>query len=135
MVDYSKRSLIKKLGIKPAQVVAFINHPKGYEKTLGPLPSEVIIALIEEGEFDFIQIFSKEQEELQTIFPILKHHLKDTGILWVSWPKGGSKIKTNLNENIIRGIGLQNGLVDVKVISVDETWSGLKFVYRLKERK
>jgi hypothetical protein len=55
-------------------------------------------------------------------------------MLWVCWPKGASKVKTDLNENIVREIGVKNGLVDIKVCAVDETWSGLKFVYRLKDR-
>jgi hypothetical protein len=56
-------------------------------------------------------------------------------MLWISWPKKTSKIKTDLDENIIREIGLAHGLVDVKVCAVDETWSGLKFIYRLKDRR
>ncbi len=56
------------------------------------------------------------------------------GSLWISWPKGASKIKTDVNENVVREIGLDCGLVDVKVCAVDEVWSGLKFVYRVKDR-
>lgn len=57
-------------------------------------------------------------------------------MLWISWPKGAycNFVGSDLNENIIRDIGLENGLVDVKVIAVDDNWSGLKFVYRLKDR-
>lgn len=135
MAGYSKRSLVNKLGIQPSYKVTFINHPKGYEKILGPLPEKVVVGLIEEGQFDFIQMFSTEKEELMALFPILKNHLKPAGMLWISWQKGSSNGKSDLNENLIRDIGLQNGLVDVKVIAVDETWSGLKFVFRLKDRK
>lgn len=134
MAGYSKRSLADKLGIKPLQTITFINHPRGYEKKIRPLPSGVTIGLLDEGQFDFIQIFTQKKQELQTLFPILKNHIKTSGMLWVSWPKITSKVKTDLQENIIREIGLQNGLVDVKVIAVDEVWSGLKFVYRLKDR-
>ncbi len=56
-------------------------------------------------------------------------------LLWVSWPKSSSKIEADLNGDIVREIGLRNGLVDVKVCSIDKNWSGLKFVYRLKDRK
>ncbi len=56
------------------------------------------------------------------------------GALWVSWPKKLSRMNTDLNENIIREIGLENGLVDVKVISINNVWSGLKFVYRRRDR-
>jgi hypothetical protein len=106
-----------------------------YEKLLGPLPKGVIIGLIGEGNFDMVQIFATEMEELQTIFPILKKNIRPTGMIWVSWPKGSAKLKTDLNENRIRELGLHHGVVDVKVIAVDETWSGLKFVFRLKDRK
>ena len=87
------------------------------------------------GNFDFIQCFVKDYEELKHIFPILKRHLKQNGMLWISWLKGGLKAGTDLNENVIREIGLANNLVDVKVIAVDDKWSGLKFVYRLADRK
>ena len=60
--------------------------------------------------------------------------LSQSGMLWVSWPKGSSRVPTDLTENVVREIGLRNGLVDVKVCAVDETWSGLKFVFRLKDR-
>lgn len=135
MVGYSKRSLVDKLGIKKLDKITFINHPSGYQKTLGPLPKGVLIGLIEEGSFDFIQIFTKDQEELQTIFPILKKNIKQSGMIWVSWPKKTAQIKTDLDENKIRKIGLHHGMVDMKVAAIDEIWSGLKFVFRLKDRK
>lgn len=134
MAGYSKRSLVEKLGIKQQMMVTFINHPPGYEKTLGKLPAGTVIGLLSEGHFDFIQAFIKDSEELKTLFPILKNHIQMSGMIWISWPKTTAKTKTHINENMIREIGLQNGLVDVKVIAVDETWSGLKFVYRLKDR-
>ena len=65
----------------------------------------------------------------------LKDGLKQNGILWVSWPKGSSKIETDINREIVRSIVLKSGLVDIKVCAVDEDWSGLKFMYRLKDRK
>jgi hypothetical protein len=60
--------------------------------------------------------------------------LAKDGLLWISWPKKAAKVATDVNENIVREIGLANGLVDVKVAAVDEVWSGLKFVYRLVDR-
>lgn len=81
-----------------------------------------------------ILYFATSQKDLKEKFLKLKNSIKKDGVIWICWPKTGSNIKTDLNENIIREIGLKNGLVDVKVIAVDETWSGLKFVYRLKDR-
>ena len=78
--------------------------------------------------------FVSSKNELEAIFPKLKSILKKDGVLWVGWPKKTSKIASDLDENIVIKEGLKNGLVDVKVIAVDENWSALKFVYRLKDR-
>jgi DUF3052 family protein len=61
--------------------------------------------------------------------------LSKDGALWISWPKGSSGVSTDVNENVVREVALANGLVDVKVCAVDETWSGLKLVYRIRDRK
>jgi hypothetical protein len=79
-----------------------------------------------------IHYYTDSKSDLEKQFPALKKLLAADGTLWISWPKGKT---TDLNGNIVRDIGLKNGLVDVKVIAVDEIWSGLKFVYRLKDRK
>ena len=132
---YSKRSLVEKLGIKPEHRVRLVNQPPGYEVLLGALPQAVVLVEGEEGDLDFLQYFTMSQHEIRSEFPALAGQIKFSGTLWISWPKRSSSVVTDLNENVIRDIGLSNGLVDVKVISVDETWSGLKFVYRLKDRK
>ena len=78
--------------------------------------------------------FTKSEEELQGKILNLKSQLKPTGMLWISWPKKASKVPTDIDDGIVRSIGLKSGLVDVKVCAVDEVWSGLKFVFRLKDR-
>lgn len=136
MAGYSKTPLVKKLGIKARISVLFINEPKDYIKIIQPLPTDIKIKHEISGSFSFIQLFTKSQEELRELFPKLKNALEKNGMLWISWPKGACGVGlTDINENIVRDIGLQNGLVDVKVIAVDEEWSGLKFVYRLVDRK
>ena len=135
MTGYSKRPLVDKLGIKANFRVHLIHPPENYDKTLGGIPAGAKIVEKLEGPLDFIQFFTKDKIELETKFPTLKEALALDGMLWVSWPKKASKVKTDLNENIVREIGLNNGLVDVKVAAVDEIWSGLKFVYRIKDRK
>ena len=60
--------------------------------------------------------------------------MKKEGMMWVSWPKKASKVQTDLSDASIRDFGLANGLVDVKVCAVDDIWTGLKFVYRVKDR-
>lgn len=124
-VGYSKRSLIEKLGLKPEMTVVIINLPENYE-----IKADSKIT----GEIDFGQIFVKSRSELEKLIPKFEKHLSKTGMLWVSWPKKSSKIQTDLNENLLREIILPTGLVDVKVIAVDEVWSGLKFVWRLSKR-
>lgn len=132
---YLKRSLVEKLGIKEGFKVIILGSPQDYGATLGKLPSSVSVAKKLKGPLDFIHFFTKSKKELGDQFPTLKRELSQDGILWVSWPKGSSNIKTDLNENIVREIGLRNGLVDVKVSAINEIWSGLKFVYRLKDRR
>jgi hypothetical protein len=86
------------------------------------------------GTLDFALLFVRAQSELRKTFPRLRDRLESNGALWVSWPKKTSGVETDLSENIIREFGLAAGLVDVKVCAVDETWSGLKFVRRLRDR-
>lgn len=134
MAGYSTRTLVDKLGIKPGQRLIIFDAPGGYHKVLGALPEGVVQAESLRGEFDFIHAFNTSRAVFEQQFPRLKTHLAKTGLLWVSWPKGKSKIATDLNETIIRDVGLTSGLVDVKVAAIDDDWSGLKFVWRLKDR-
>ncbi len=131
---YSKRTLIDKLGIKPGATIAILNAPRGYDRTLGKLPSQVKRRARARGPLDFVQFFTSEQAELERSFPVLTHALAPTGMLWISWPKQASGVRTDLTEDVIRAVGLAYGLVDVKVAAVDDVWSGLKFVRRLQDR-
>jgi hypothetical protein len=131
---YSKRSLPEKLGLKPGFRICILNAPTHYSETLGELPPSVQRLSKPDAAMDFIQFFTKERSELLGVFPTLKKELAETGMLWISWPKAASKILTDVNENVVREIGLKNQLVDIKVCAVDEVWSGLKFVRRLKDR-
>jgi len=132
---YSKRSLVEKLGIKAGAKMIVLNPPPNYAETLGTLPPNTTVVDKLESQLDFIQFFTKESAELEKRFRALKKALAPDGMLWISWPKGAAKVQTDLNENIVREIGLYHQLVDVKVCAIDEIWSGLKFVYRLKDRK
>lgn len=132
---YSGTPLVKKLGIKPGFTIAILNPPTDYDQTLGNLPDNVIRVDTPNGPLDFVHFFTKDFSELETEFSNLKAAIKPNGMLWISWPKKASKVPTDVNENLIRDIGLANGLVDVKVAAIDAIWSGLKFVYRLKDRQ
>lgn len=131
---YSKRSLLDKLGIKPGYRLLILDPPEDYQRTLGPLPAGVTTATEPHGPLDFIHLFTRTRADLEARFPALKAALAPAGMLWVSWPKRASGLSTDLTEDVVRRIGLACGLVDVKVAAVDGTWSGLKFVYRLKDR-
>ncbi|HLK32712.1 MAG TPA: hypothetical protein VKT29_06455 [Terriglobales bacterium] len=134
MAGYSGTPLIKKLGIKPGHRIALIDEPAGYRKYLGSLPEKVACSGQLEGKLNLIQLFVMQRSELKGRFVAAKRCLAPDGALWICWPKRTSGVETDLNENVVREIGLGLGLVDVKVCAVDETWSGLKFVYRLKDR-
>ena len=131
---YSERPLAAKLGIKSGSRVLILNPPPGYSELLGSLPAGVVAATTLAGAFDFGQLFTASRASLEAEFPRLMGELAKDGMLWVCWPKGSSKVETDLKEGTVREIGLRNGLVDVKVCAVDKSWSGLKFVYRLRDR-
>ena len=135
MAGYSGTPLVKKLGIKPGHRVAFIAAPRNYAATLGKMPPEVSVSRAPNGTLDFIQLFVRNRFELESELPHAQGVMAQDGMLWISWPKQASGIRTDLNENTIREFGLACGLVDVKVCAVDDTWSGLKLVYRLRDRK
>lgn len=134
MAGYSKRSLVQKLGIKPDNTLIILNPPANYPQTLGELPENVTVVDTLLPGLDFVHFFTTEKAALAVEFPKLKEAIAQAGMLWISWPKRASQIETDLDGNVIREIGLANGLVDVKVCAVDEVWSGLKFVYRRKDR-
>jgi hypothetical protein len=134
MAGYSKTPLLPKLGMKPGHKVWVVNAPDGYWEWLGPLPMGVRVEQTAGSDYDFIHFFSDRGAELTAAFPTLKASLAKHGLLWISWPKKAARLPTDLNENVIRDMGLANGLVDVKVAAINEVWSGLKFVYRLEDR-
>lgn len=135
MAGYSKKSLLDKLGIKDGFIVLFIQSPENYFELLGKLPPNLEQKKKMKGEFDFIHFFTKDKKELIESLPKFQKVLKQSGMIWVSWPKAASKIKTDVNENTVRELALSIGLVDIKVCAIDETWSGLKLVIRKENRK
>lgn len=135
MPGYSKNPAWKKLGIKEGTRVIFLHGPDNYPQILGELPRGALLENRLRKNSSCIHYFAKEQRRLLSDFSKLKAALLPDGALWISWPKGASKVPTDLNDKVVREIGLRNGLVDIKVAAIDEIWSGLKFVYRLKDRK
>ncbi len=123
-----------KLGIQEGTRVAILNAPRTYRMLLGSLPRNVERIAIVKGHADFVQFFTTSREELADCFPHLKRGLAPAGMLWICWPKT-ARSTGQLNEASVRSLGLKHGLLDVKAISIDDTWCGLKFIYRPKDRK
>jgi hypothetical protein len=131
MAGYSGTPLEKKLGVKDGQVVFLDRAPEGFEleaPTTTRLPTSAAIMLT----------FHTDAHALTKRLPTLIDHTEQAGMIWVCWPKKAAvkamDIKTDLDENLVREIGLAAGVVDVKVCAIDEVWSGLKFVRRLADR-
>ena len=135
MAGYSGTPLAKKIGIKPGHRIVFRNDPPSFLKDLGEMPAGVVQSDKLSVQADVIVYFTDKRAALQKDFPALMKAQISDGMIWIGWPKRASGKPTDLDENIVRDIGLDLGLVDVKVCAIDETWSGLKFVVRLENRK
>jgi hypothetical protein len=134
MPGYSGTPLPKKLGIKAGFRVGLVDPPP---EVSGELKAELAgCEIVRDGKtpLDFAMLFTKSKTTLTREFKRITKLLAPAGMLWVSWPKKSSGVATDLDENIVREIGLAAGLVDVKVCAVTEVWSGLKFVRRVKDR-
>ena len=129
---YSGTPLVGKLGIKPAARIQFFNPPDDFNDTLGSLPDGLM--RVNRGALDFAIIFVRQKADLEKRFSDVRDRLESNGTLWVGWPKKSARTATDLTENVVRAIGLDAGLVDVKVCAIDDTWSGLKFVRRVRDR-
>jgi hypothetical protein len=134
MAGYSSTPLAKKLGIKAGSRIALVNAPRDFDQVLGDLPEEAQIVRRLASALDIILFFVLSERALARDFPKLAKRLLPNGMIWIAWPKKSSGVKTDLSFDNVQRIGLDAGLVDVKICAIDETWSGLKFVYRLKDR-
>ena len=134
MAGYSGTPLEKKLGIKENFHLAIVNAPNGFDRQL-EMPAGVVINSKGKKMLDFVLLFVESRRELEKSFSHYSAKLKPAGIFWISWPKKSSGVASDLTDNVVREIGLAKGMVDVKVCAIDEVWSGLKFVFRLKDRK
>jgi hypothetical protein len=135
MAGYSGTPLPKKLGIKERSRIAFVNAPKDFQACLGPLPEGAQVVKRLAKPMDLVLLFVTSERELARDFAKLADKLATNGMIWIAWPKKSSGVATDLSFECVQRIGLDAGLVDVKICAIDETWSGLKFVFRLKDRK
>jgi hypothetical protein len=134
MAGYSSTPLLKKLGVRENFKVSFVNEPDDFRELLGELPDGVDILSRPGSKMDLIVFFVREEKMLASKFAGLARKLVPNGTLWIAWPKKSSGVQTDLIFNNVQRIGLDSGLVDVKICAIDETWSGLKFVYRVADR-
>ncbi len=126
MAGYSGTPLPTKIGIKDGHVVFLDGAPDTLELT----GTHVRLP----RQFDVALTFHTQNSTLTRRFPQLIERMATAGMIWVCWPKRASKVPTDLDENVVRDLGLSLGVVDVKVAAIDEVWSGLKFVRRLRDR-
>ena len=132
---YSGTPLPRKLGIKPAARVALLGAPEGFDRTLGSLPEDVTVSRrLGRRPFNVIVAFFVRRSVLERRLPPLTAALDRSGGLWLAWPKRASAVATDLSDNVVRDLGLAAGLVDNKVCAIDQVWSGLRLVYRLRDR-
>ena len=122
-------TVAKKMGIKEGARALFVNAPPDAIDAVDPPDLEVGSKL--EGEFDYIHLFVKSQAELDETFPKLKPHLAAKGSLWVSWPKA-KQLGTDLNLKLVIKICYDHGLAESKCLSVNSTWTALKFTHPIK---
>ena len=134
MAGYSGTPLLKKLGIKEGSRIALVNAPEDFDSALGELPDNVQFITRPAKSLDIILLFVLTERALLRDFSRLAVKLVSNGMIWIAWPKKSSGVATDLSEPRVRQIGLDAGLVDVKICAIDDTWSGLKFVFRLKDR-
>ena len=127
-VGYSGTPLPKKLGIKPGHRVMLLNAPEGFALDgVAPVTRA-------SGFADVILSFHTERKELERRLPVLRERMEQAAGLWIAWPKRASKRPTDITDDVVRALALANRLVDNKVAAIDETWSGLRLVIRLKDR-
>ena len=134
MAGYSGKALVQKIGLKPGHRLALAGEPDGFIKELAPLPDDVVVMTGGKKPLDCVILFADEARTLESRIVRWAARLAPAGMLWVAWPKKASKVVTDVTEGLVRQTGLDAGLVDVKICAVNDIWSGLKFVRRLKDR-
>jgi hypothetical protein len=129
---YSGTPLARKLGIAPGDRVGLLGAPDGF--AVPDLPPGVEVRTTARGRFGVIVSFHTRRAELERRFPVLKDAIEVDGGLWIAWPKRASGVPTDVTEDTVREVGLPTGMVDNKVCAIDETWSGLRLVWRRELR-
>jgi hypothetical protein len=122
----SEKTIAQKLFIKAGQRLLFVGAPAGYPDQLGPLPEQVTVVPAAEAPIDMIQVFVDSRAELEAQLPRLKGLLAPKGMLWVTYHKGTSRVKTDIHRDSINAYAKSIGLEGVAMISIDDDWSALR---------
>lgn len=134
---YSGTPLPRKLGIRENHRAVLIGAPAGFESQLAQMPDGVRLSRGLRGtrDIDVVLLFCRMRTDLMRNFDKCRARLAPAAGLWVAWPKKASAVESDLSEGVIREFGLAGGLVDNKICAIDPTWSALRFVIRVKDRK
>jgi hypothetical protein len=131
MAGYSGTPLPRKLGIKEGATLALVNAPAG---VITELPRGVVVKRTARGPADVVVAFITARADLERRIQALGRMIFPAGGLWIAWPKRSSRLPTDMTDQTIREVVLPLGLVDNKVCAINETWSGLRVVWRLDRR-
>lgn len=132
---YSGKPLFQKLGIQPGSRVKTGDAPSSYLALLAPIPEGARISSRLRAPVDIWHLFVRSRSKLEARLGRCQSEITQSGMVWVSWPKKASGVRSDVTEDVVREVALPLGLVDVKVCAVDEVWSGLKLVIRGSNRK
>jgi hypothetical protein len=124
-----------RLGVKEGSRIWLLEAPVGFARKLEPLPEGAgVTTVAPHAVQDVIVLFSMSRAALGELMPKAKHHLAPRGCIWVAWPRKSSGVFTDLTEELVRAVGLASGLTDNKIISLDEVWAGLRFIFKERDR-
>ena len=132
MAGYSKTPLATKLGVKPATRLGLVAAPDGWQ--VPDLPDAVETVTGEEAA-DVVVAFFRAEAELADRLPALARRIFPAGALWLAWPRKAGGHVSDISENGLRDHALPLGIVDTKVAALDADWSGLRFVWRVENRR
>jgi len=135
MDSYAGTPLVKRLGIKADSDVTVLGAPDDFARTLGVLPPNVRLKTQARGKAHLILLFVQSQTDLNRRFPAAERAMAEGGGLWIVWPKKISGVTSDLTQIVVRKFGLDAGLVDYKICSIDKTWSGLLFTRRRERHR
>lgn len=135
MIGDNDKPLPEKLGIEAGMTVTLLNAPNYFDFDLGDLPDDVEVNRDSDATpSDIFLIFADRSDEADRAFSRAVTDLPPDGAIWFAWPKKSSDLESDLTEDVLRDMFLPSGMVDNKACSIDETWSGLRFVVREENR-